>query len=79
MSREIGSTTSGFKADAGSSSQKTPPLKGWQYYDGSKWNDDPDMECDKPSLPCMAVNVELSGKSVWLQMKTVHIDVIRFR
>ena len=50
--------------DAGSLSQTTPPLKGWRYYDNSKYNDDPEMECGKPSLPCMAVTVELSGKKI---------------
>ena len=61
--------TAGLKADATSSSQTTPPLKGWQYWDGSKWNDDPEMECGKPSLPCMAVTVELFGKSLRVQIK----------
>ena len=69
VSDEIGSTASFMKADAGSMSQTTPPLKGWRYADGSKWNDDPEMECGKPSLPCMAVTVELSGKSILLQIK----------
>ena len=71
MSDEIGSTSAYMKADAGSSTQTTPPLKGWRYWDGSKWNDDPEMECGKPSLPCMAVTVELAGKSLRWQIKTV--------
>jgi len=39
------------------------------YWDGSKWRDDPKMEYGKPSLPCMAVNVELSGDAKKRQSK----------
>ena len=51
-----------LRAKADSSSDPFPPLKGWQFWDGSKYQDDPKMEHGEPSLPCMAVNVELSGK-----------------
>jgi len=66
VSREIGLLDWTFlKADAGSSSQTTPPLKGWQFREvgTTTWNDDPDMECGKPQLPCMAVTVELAGEA----------------
>ena len=59
----IGEKSGWMKATAGSSSQTSPPLKGWRYGGtNGNWVDDPDMECGKPSLPCMAVSVELSGK-----------------
>ena len=74
MSGVIGSTTCNLYAvNSGSSSETSPPLKGWRYY-GSKM--EPEMECGKPSLPCMAVNVELSGKSLCLhKIKKIHFDV----
>ena len=71
VSSEIGSTNADLYASAESSSQTTPPLKGWRYWANSKWNDDPEMECGKPLLPCLAVTVELSGKSLWLQKKDI--------
>ena len=48
VNNEIGATFSYLKADEGSSSQTTPPVKGWQYYNGSKWQADPEMECGNP-------------------------------
>ena len=75
----LGGYATFLKADAGNSSQTTPPLKGWQFKEigrTTKWIDDPDMECGKPTLPCKAVTVELYGKSP--QMKTVHFSVILF-
>jgi len=59
----FGERTGYLRADAGNSSQTTPPLKGWQYVDGGNWNDDPELECGKPSLPCRAVSIELSGEA----------------
>ena len=72
VGKDIGGSVR-LKAKADSSSDPFPPLKGWQYWDSAtKWNDDPKMESGKPSLPCMTVNVELSGKWILLEIVWCH-------
>ena len=42
--------------------KKMPPVQGWQYYDGSKWQSDPTLEASRQvSKPCSEVLVELHG------------------
>ena len=39
--------------------QLTPPLHGWQYYDGDKWVSDPTLVCNREvSAPCREVRVD---------------------
>ena len=39
--------------------QLTPPLHGWQYWDGGKWMSDPTMVCSREVLPpCTEVRVD---------------------
>ena len=46
-----------FKAD-----QMQPPVKGWEFWDGDKWQSDPLMECSREVTPvCDEVRVELKG------------------
>merc|ERR550517_529357 len=75
----FGERTGYLRADAGNWSQTTPPLKGWQYVDGGVWNDDPELECGKPSLPCRAVIIELSGEADGFCSKSPpHISILPF-
>ena len=42
--------------------KKMPPVQGWQYSDGSKWQSDPTFEASRQvSKPCFKVLVELHG------------------
>jgi len=42
--------------------KKTPPVQGWQYADGGKWQSDPTLEASRQvSKPCSEVLVELHG------------------
>ena len=42
--------------------KKMPPVQGWQYWDGSKWQSDPTLEASRQvSKPCSEVLVELHG------------------
>ena len=48
-----------FKAD-----QMQPPVKGWEFYDGGKWQSDPLMECSREVTPvCDEVKVDY----LWIQ------------
>ena len=39
--------------------QLTPPLHGWQYYGGGKWESDPTLVCSREvSDPCTEVRVD---------------------
>jgi len=42
--------------------QLTPPLHGWEYWGGGKWESDPTLVCSREvSDPCREVRVELHG------------------
>ena len=46
-----------FKAD-----QMQPPVKGWEFGDGHKFQSDPMMECSKEVTPvCDEVRAKLEG------------------
>ena len=56
----IGSSGGKIRAPAGIG--KFPPVKGWEYWDGKGWVEEPTLECGPPLPSCKAVNVELSGR-----------------
>ena len=63
MSDELGKDISWLKAKVETEEdKKMPPVQGWQYYDGSKWQSDPTLEASRQvSKPCSEVLVELHG------------------
>ena len=41
-----------------------PPVKGWTYWDGNKWESDPTLECSREVTPaCSKIIVELQGSA----------------
>ena len=63
VSDELGKDISWLKAKVETEEdKKMPPVQGWQYYDGSKWQSDPTLEASRQvSKPCSEVLVELHG------------------
>ena len=45
--------------------EEVPPIKGWMFWNGSKWSDqDHTLECRRrPSVSCKGVSVELWGRA----------------
>ena len=77
VSKEVGKkagymkTRAAFKAD-----QMKPLVKGWEFYDGGKWQSDPLMECSREVTPvCDEVRVELQ-KYNFLKIK-VKIVIVK--
>ena len=60
---EVGEEAGWLEAEVVSEEDKLiPPLKGWQYYDGSEWESDPTLECSREvSTTCREVVVNLYG------------------
>ena len=63
VSSELGKEIGWLKAKVETEEdKKMPPVQGWQYYDGSKWQSDPTLEASRQvSKPCSEVLVELHG------------------
>ena len=57
---EVGKEFGGLKAKVVREEDRlTPPLHGWQYWDGGKWESDPTMLCSREvSSPCREVRVD---------------------
>ena len=54
-----------LKAKVGETDQLLPPVKGWELYDGGKWDSDPTMECSRELSPaCSEITVELTGEAL---------------
>ena len=56
----------------------TPPLHGWQYWGGGKWESDPTMVCSRQVSPaCREVIVELKGdvKEKWPECAGIYLPV----
>ena len=48
--------------------KKMPPVQGWQYADGGKWQSDPTLKASRQvSKPCSEVLVELRGAAKEIQ------------
>ena len=63
VSDELGEEEGWLKAKVETEEdKKMPPVQGWQYWDGSKWQSDPTLEASRQvSKPCSEVLVELHG------------------
>ena len=57
---EVGMENGKLKAKVVSEEdQLTPPLHGWQYSNGNKWESDPTLVCSREvSSPCREVRVD---------------------
>ena len=45
--------------------QLLPPVKGWEFSKGGKWDSDPTMECRRELSPvCSEITVELTGEAL---------------
>ena len=62
---EVGEDNGFLKAKVVSKEdQMMPPVKGWTYYDGSKYVSDPTMVCSSDLSPaCGEIVVQLEGKA----------------
>ena len=55
---EVGKETGFLACSVKEEDQLTPPLHGWQYWDGGKWESDPMLVCNREvSSPCREVRV----------------------
>ena len=62
VSSEVGKETGRLKAKVGESDHLLPPVQGWEFYDGVKWESDPTMVCSRQVNPhCTEVIVELDN------------------
>ena len=63
LSEELGKEAGWLRAKVKTEEdKKMPPVQGWQYWDGSKWQSDPTLEVSRQvSKPCSEVLVELHG------------------
>ena len=63
VSNELGKKNGDIEAKVETEEdKKMPPVQGWQYGDGSKWQSDPTLEASRQvSKPCSEVLVELHG------------------
>ena len=56
---EVGKETGFLVCSVKEEDGLTPPLHGWQYWDGGKWMSDPTMVCSREVLPpCTEVRVD---------------------
>ena len=56
---EVGKETGFLVCSVKEEDGLTPPLHGWQYWDGDKWESDPTMVCSREVLPpCTEVRVD---------------------
>ena len=58
--------------------QLLPPVKGWEFWDGGKWDSDPTMECSGELSPaCREVTVELTGEALkrWPELAGSYLPV----
>ena len=65
VNAEVGEKTGWLKAQVvRKEDQMRPPVKGWTYYDGSKYVSDPTMVCSSDLSPaCGEIVVQLEGKA----------------
>merc|ERR1712126_98506 len=63
VSSELGKDISGLHAKVETEEdKKMPPVQGWQYWGGGKWQSDPTLKTSRQvSKPCSEVLVELHG------------------
>ena len=53
-----------MKAEVVMADEEQPPVKGWHFYGGGKWQPDPTFECSREVSPaCSEVVVELDGNA----------------
>ena len=58
--------------------KQMPPVKGWTYWDGSKYQSDPTLECSREVTPaCSVIIVELQGgaKEEWPELGGSYLPV----
>ena len=79
VSEEVGKEEGWLKAKVVTEEDKRmPPVKGWTYYDGSKYQPDPTLECSREVTPaCSEIVVELQGaaKEKWPQLGGSYLPV----
>ena len=63
VSSEVGKKWGWLEAKVATEEDKLrPPVKGWTYWDGKKWESDPTLECSREvAPPCSEVSVGLHG------------------
>ena len=65
VSDEVGKEAGFLRAKVGEADQLLPPVKGWEFWDGGKWDSDPTLECSgKLSPACSEITVKLTGAAL---------------
>ena len=65
VNEEVGAEDGFLSAKVGEADQLLPPVKGWKFYDGGKWDSDPTLECSRELSPaCREITVELTGEAL---------------
>ena len=65
VSDQLGEEAGFLRAKVGEADQLLPPVKGWEFYGGGKWDSDPTLECSRELSPaCREITVELTGAAL---------------
>ena len=51
VSTVVGKKGGFLRAKVDEADQLLPPVKGWEFWDGGKWDSDPTMECSREVSP----------------------------
>ena len=55
--------------------QLMPPVNGWEYWDGGKWESDPTLVCSREVSPvCKEVRIESVAVSLFIHLVDLHIQ-----